>query len=775
MTELLPFALTDDPRWLLRFEGFDPAQEQQLEAVCALVNGYLGARAALEEGHPASRPGAFLAGVFDTPAAPQAELEEPVPELVVAPDWSALRVAVDGAELRLDTCELLEQRRTLDMRQGALLREWRLRDAAGRVTRLASLRFASLAERHALGQILVLTPENYAAEVVVEALVDGRVCNEHDTRHLEALDDEPRPGAPLLLRTIQSGYVLAFAARAELDDGQGGFVQPETVAAAEFAGLRWAFRAAQGRSYTMRKLAAVATSRDGPTPAAAADALADELAARGMAAALADHTAAWAERWRATDAVIPGHDELQRQVRFACYHLIGAASPDDERASIGARALTGERYRGHVFWDTEFFAWPPLLYTHPATARALLMYRYHTLAGARAKAAACGYRGAMFPWEAADSGAEVTPAFMLSGGKRVPVLTGAEEHHISADVAFAVLQYERATRDRPFLLAYGAEIVLDVARFWASRAEPGDDGAYHIRRVIGPDEYHETVDDNAYTNLLAAHILRQALALAADLRHTAPERWRDLEARLALDAAELRRWDTVAAGLVTGYDAATGLVEQFAGYHGLEEIDLTGHDPSVATVDAKLGWYEMQRTKALKQADVLMLLVLLWEQFPPAAHAANFAYYEPKTSHDSSLSYSFHALFAARLGQLDLAERYLRCAALIDLDLSRQGNAGATGGVHIAALGGMWQALALGFLGMAPDGDGLRFSPHIPARWGELSMPITWRGALLRVAARPDGVTITLERGGPVSVALGDGPWRQLAPGEQVAAPAVRG
>lgn len=767
-----PFALSEDPRWLLVFEGFDPAREPQFEAVCALVNGYLGVRAAVEEGHPASRPATFLAGVFNTPAAPQAaELEEPIPELVVAPDWSALRISVGGVELRLDGCELLEMRRTLDMRQGALLREWRLRDGAGRVTRLSSLRFASLAERRALVQLLEFEPENYSAEVIVEALVDGRVSNENNTLHLAPVEVEPRPGAPLLLRTQQSGYTLAFAMRAELD---GAAVQPEPIAALDYIGRRWAFRAERGRRYTLRKLVAAATSRDGGDPAAAAEALADELFARGVTAALAGHTAAWAERWAAIGPVIPGDDELQRQVRFACYHLVGAANPDDEHSSIGARALTGERYRGHVFWDTEFFAWPPLLYTHPSSARALLMYRFHTLPGARAKAAANGYRGAMFPWEAADTGEEVTPAFMLSGGRRVPVLTGAEEHHISADVAFAVLQYVRASGDREFLLNYGAEMVLDVARFWASRAERGEEGAYHIRRVIGPDEYHETVDDNAYTNVLAAHILREARALAGELAENAPERWRELSAHLGLEAAELRLWDAVAAGLVTGYDADTGLVEQFAGYHALDEIDLAGHDPSVATVDAKLGWYEMQRTKVLKQADVLMLLVQLWEQYPPAAHAANFAYYEPRTSHDSSLSYGYHALFAARLGQLELAERYLRRAALIDLDLSRPGHAGASGGVHIAALGAIWQALALGFLGLTADEAGLRLRPHIPARWGALHMPITWRGALLRVTARPASVLVALEHGGPVCVAVGDGPWRELAPGARLELPLVQ-
>lgn len=767
MIQLLPFRLSDDPRWLISVDGFDPTIEQQVEAVLALVNGYQGTRAAIEEGHPAARPATFIAGIFNTPAAPQApELEQPIPELVVAPDWSRLRITAAGAELRLDRCELLEMRRSLDLRQGALLRTWRLRDSAGRITMLRSLRFASLADRRALGQALTITPENYDGEISVEAIVDGRVSNENNTRHLQPAAGGEAAGL-LLLRTSQSGYLIAAAAHCELHGVPAGELHHERLTDELAYAERFSFPAQAGQSYALHRLVALATSRDGADPAALAASHRDTLAGRGLAWALSEHVAAWAERWAGSDAEIAGDPELQRQARFAIYHLIGAASPDDERASIGARALTGERYRGHVFWDTEIFAWPPLLYTHPPTARALLMYRYHTLAGARAKAAAMGYRGAMYPWEAADSGDEVTPAFMLSGGQRVPVLTGVEEHHISADVAFAVLQYVQATGDRAFLLDYGAEIVFDVARFWASRAAREADGRYHIRKVIGPDEYHESVDDNAYTNALAAYVLWHAHALAADLSGAAPERWADLVARLGLDGEELERWHAVAAGLVVELDPESGLIEQFAGYHQLEEIDLSGHDPSVATVDAKLGWYEMQRTKVLKQADVVMLLILLWERFSPAVHAANYAYYEPKTSHDSSLSPSFHALAAARLGLLDQAERYLHRAAQIDLDLTRQGHAGASGGVHIAALGGIWQALALGFLGMRPSDEGLRFEPHIPQSWGSLRMAISWRGARLRVTgSAPRGLRIEIESGGPVRVAHADGAWVELSAGK---------
>lgn len=737
------FTLTPDPRWLLEVAGFDPELEPTIEAVLALVNGYQGVRAALEEGWPGARPATLIAGIFNTPARAQApELEEPTPELVVAPDWSRLRIVAGEIELRLDQAELLEQRRVLDMRQGLLLREWRVRDAAGRVTRLRSLRFASLADRRLLAQALEITPENYSGPLHLESLVDGRVTNENSTPHLEVTGVQALPWGNLLaLRTLQSGYTLAFASHADLFDSSGAIINGADIVADGLVGRRWSWHADAGTTVRLHKLVTVATSRDDDAPAEATAAHLATLLAGDSAALLADHTRAWAERWAGGDAIIAGAADIQRQVRFALYHLIGAANPADERASVGARALTGERYRGHVFWDTEIFVWPYYLYTHPATARALLLYRYHTLDGARAKAAAMGYQGALYPWEATDTGDETTPAFMLSGGARVPVLTGLEEHHIAADVAYALVSYRRASGDEAFFRNYGIEMLCEIARFWASRAAPDADGRYHILRVVGPDEYHESVDDNAYTNELARWTLRHGLEAVAELQRDDPERWSDLAARLSLTEAELAIWETVAAGLVSNFDPQTGLIEQFRGYHALEPVDLADHDAGVATIDAKLGWYAMQKTRVLKQADVVMLLVLLWEQFTPEVRAANFRYYEPQTSHDSSLSPSFHALVAARLGDLELAERYLRRAAQIDLDFTRKGLAGAAGGVHIAALGGIWQALAFGFLGMRQQGDELRFDPHIPADWGSLEMSIQWRGRQLRVIATagPEG------------------------------------
>jgi kojibiose phosphorylase len=768
------FPQLSETSWLLEVDGFDPALEPTIEAVYALVNGYGGTRAAMEEGSKVSRPSTFIAGIFNTPAQPQtAELDEPIPEIVVAPNWSRLQISAEGQALNIDQAELLEQRRVLDMRQGILVREWRLRDSAGRVTSLRSQRFASLDDRHALVHSLTLTPENYTGRVTLESLLDGRLTNENNTIHLAPVEARAlgEDGQILTVRTLQSGYVLSFAAHADLRDASGAAIPSTMVQEDRLVGQRWEWQAEQGQTYELHKLVAVATSRDNEDPRAAAPMMLERLRAAGVVVLLDAHTRAWAARWATSDAEIDGDLHIQRQVRFALYHLIGAAHPD-ERASIGARALTGERYRGHVFWDTETFVWPFYLSTHPATARALLMYRYNTLDGARNKARSLGYRGALFAWESTDTGEETTPPVInVPGIGRQPILTGVQEHHLAADIAYAIVQYRQATADDAFFLDYGAEMLLEIGRFWSTRAVLGEDQRYHIRTVIGPDEYHESVDDNAYTNVMAQWTLRRALAAAAELQEAHPERWRALAERLSLAQPELDTWQQVADGLVTGYDPDTGLFEQFDGYYKLRQVDLTGHDMADQTMDVKLGWEALGKTQVLKQADVVMLMFLQWDRFSPAVRAANFNFYEPRTSHDSSLSPSFHALVAARLGDLTMAERYLKQALRIDLDFTRKGWAGASGGVHIAALGGSWQALAYGFLGVRARDQGLSFDPHVPAHWGELRMPIQWRGSQLRVIARADSAEITVESGAPVALAFGDREWRLVGVGETLRMP----
>lgn len=618
------FTPTADPRWTLVVEGFDQGLERSIESVMALVNGYSGTRAAVEEGSSVSNPSTFVAGVFNQPEKPQdSALEAPIPEIVVAPNWSKLGIAVENADLTIETTELLEQRRMLDIRQGVMLREWRVRDNQGRTTRLSSLRFASLADRHVLVQVVTLTPEDYSGDVMLSSVVDGRVHNENNTVHLQPVSATPlSDGAMLTVQTTEGKYTLVFAAQAMVEDAEGNQIVGEAVNGDATIGMRFSFAAEQGQTYTLSKYVALYTSRDGERPEEAAQSKLSAITAAGTSTLLAQHVDAWAERWRDCDVEISGDEEVQREVRWAVYHLAGSAWYGDERSSVGARSITGERYRGHVFWDTETFVWPFHCYTEPQTARSLLMYRYHTLQGARNKATAQGYKGALFAWESTDSGEETTPPWIrLPNGVRQQILTGEQEHHLAADIAYAILQYRQATRDDEFFLNYGAEMLLDIARFWSSRVVLGDDNKYHINTVIGPDEYHEYTDDSAYTNVMAQWTIRRALEAAAELQNNHGDQWQILAQQLDLNDEELAYWKHVADNITVLFDPETGLFEQFKGYHNLEEVDLTGHDMSIKTMDLVLGWEHLQKTKVLKQADVVMLIFLLWDQFDPKVHS----------------------------------------------------------------------------------------------------------------------------------------------------------
>ncbi len=331
----------------------------------------------------------------------------------------------------------------------------------------------------------------------------------------------------------------------------------------------------------------------------------------------------------------------------------------------------------------------------------------------------------------------------------------------SADVAYAVWQYWHITGDDDFFLTAGAEILLETARFWASRPTLETDGRFHIRRVIGPDEFHEGVDDDAFTNAMAAWTLERGVETAQVLAARWPDRWAELRVQLGLTADEFVQWQSVSAGLVTGRAEGSPLYEQFAGYFGKEYIDLSAYTPQQGTMEVLYGQERLHGSQIIKQADVVMLTALVPEAFAPEVIAANFRYYEPRTAHGSSLSPAMHAVVAARLGEVEMARRYFHRAAAIDLGNSMRN---AANGVHIATAGGLWMAAAQGFAGLIATPDGLRFDPHLPAGWSALRFPVQWRGRHVRceITRANDAhdcsarVTVLLERGEALPVAVGD-------------------
>ncbi|MDR3534564.1 MAG: glycosyl hydrolase family 65 protein [Rhodopila sp.] len=735
---------TADPAWVLESEGYDPLRESNVESRFAISNGFLGIR-----GGRSTTRGArwvvpartYVAGLFDTPGADRA-----VPGLVPAADWLQVRILLSGAPMVHHPGDVSSHRMTLDMRRGALLSQGHHFKSPDLRVRVRTLRLVSLSERAVGLQLIQFEIEEGTLEVTFEAAFEGM--------NLGLVSEQIEQDLGVW-RTQHSGKGLAMATASSLRiDGHD--LPPAALGQLKSS---WSWTARPGQLVCFeRAVAIVRSDTEALNPGTEAReklGLARHVGWRGVVAA---HEAAWASRWQSSEVEVEGDAAAQLVLRFALYHLNSAANPADERVSIGARALTGDVYHGHVFWDTEIFLLPFYVLTWPDAARALLMYRFHTLDAARAKAVGMGWRGALYAWESADTGVETTPEQVIAPDHRViDVLCGKQEQHISADVAYAVWQYWQATGDDEFLRDAGAEIILETGRFWSSRAQPEADGYCHIRGVIGPDEYHQNIDDNAFTNVMARWNIRRALDVAALLRERWPVCWTRLSSRLGLDEAELKRWLDVAETMATGLDPETGLFEQFAGYFALEDIDLTNYAGRSVPIDIVIGRERTQKSQVVKQADVVALLCLLPEEFAHGAAAENFRYYEPRCSHGSSLSPAMHGLVAARLGDAEMALRFFRQTAAIDLSDT---HVAIDGGVHIGALGGIWMLAVFGFAGLSLRNDGIVIDAKLPAGWRSLAFGVQWRRRHLRIRIDQDKQRLeaTLESGEPMILVVRDEP-----------------
>lgn len=719
--------------WQLVEFPFQPERQLYYETVFTIGNGYLGTRASFEEGFDGDSPATLIHGIYDH--AP----DQLVPELVNAPNWLDLRVIVDDTPfyLHTKTADMLKPphgvvlgyRRTLDLYRGLLRREVLFRAATGNVVRLMFERFASLHDPHVLAQRLHITAVDGAPEISVESGIDGAVSNE-GVQHWGDIRTWGHGDAITLRgRTNQSGYVVAMASRLKAPGAIEAFAGDTRAYSQTHFNLR------QDETVTLDKLTAVFTSRDEAEPLAEAQRRAAMAAQTGYERLLADHEAEWADYWADCDIQIEGDDSAQLAVRFATYHILIPAPRQDEQVNIGAKTLSGLGYKGHVFWDTELFILPPLTFTQPKLARNLLMYRYHRLPGARQKARDNGFEGAMFPWESTDTGLETTPQWSdpQPDGSRIRIWTGDSEQHISTDIAYAVLQYWHWTGDDDFLVNFGAEIVLDTAVFWGSRVEARN-GRYELSQQIGPDEYHENVDNSVFTNRMVVWHLEQALRLLEWLRAQHPTAAQRLTDQLALTAERLDHWRDIINKMYIPFDAQRRIHVEFDGFFDLEYIPVPHYEPRTMSVMSILGHARTIQTQVIKQADVVMLMALLGDALGPRdVLLNNWNTYYPRCDHGSSLSPAVHTWVAARLGLKDVAAEMFEHAAGIDLN-DNKGN--VNHGIHGAACGGLWQAVTLGFCGLHLTEDGPAVKPDLPAHWRSVSFNVYYRGEKRRFVVK---------------------------------------
>ncbi|HEY9669408.1 MAG TPA: beta-phosphoglucomutase [Coleofasciculaceae cyanobacterium] len=731
--------------WAVIETQFDPTQLHYKETAFTLGNGYLGTRGSFEEGYRGAMGATLVHGVYD---------DVPVvhTELVNCPDWLPLVVVINGDRFRLDQGEILSYRRQLDVRRGVLSRDIRWRSQSGYTVDIHFERFASLADEHVLALRCQVTPIDCEGTLEVQASINGYPDNQ-GVMHWEwmnqgdILTDEGAHATWLHLRTRNTGIELGMANRLTVSDGGTSL---RVTGCQGYPSLSATIPIQSGQTVTVEKIVTVFTSRDEYDPAKAAQ---DKVRHQpNYATLLLAHEAAWEQIWQASDVVIEGDIKAQLAIRYNLFQVLIAAPRHDTKVSIPAKTLSGFAYRGHVFWDTEIFILPFLTYTQPALAKNLLTYRYHTLDGARRKARDSGYKGAVFAWESADTGDEVTPRWVppAGGGEElVRIWCGDRELHINTDVAYAVWQYWQATGDDEWIRDYGAEIILDTAVYWGSRVEwNAKQEHYEIREVIGTDEYHEHVSNNTFTNRMVQWHLEKALAVLEWLKSRYSDKAQELEKKLQLTLERQARWRDIISNMLIFYDPETGIIEQSEGFFKLEDINLADYEPRTRSMQALLGIEGASKRQVLKQPDVLMLLYLLRET--PGIYSdlktlqTNWDYYAPRTdiTYGSSLGPAIHAALASYLNQP--AEAYTRFmqAALVDLEDTRRN---AKEGIHAASAGGVWQAIVFGFAGVRTLNGYPQAKPHFPKGWTRVKFKLQWRGEWYEFDLHPEKEEVSLK------------------------------
>ncbi len=747
--------LISDDKWLIFQNEYNTEVNPRYETLFTLTNGYMGVRGTFEEGSEGERSGNFIAGIFD-------KSDAQVREIVNAQNWLRIKLYVEGEELSLDKCQLIEFKRILDMKKGILFRSMLIKDSKDRITRIEGYRFISRSDLHRSAIKLFVTPVNYSGVVGIESIIDGTVLNsadspKHRVKHLKVADNSSlnKSGVYLETATIDDDIRIATGSAVRLyhyEDKEKNNIAKfkRFLPLGERSIEYFEFDGTENKTVVIDKFIITYTSRD-VKKGLLKSTVEKELfafAQEGIDKELQRHIEVYEELWSVADINIEGDEEADKALRFNIFHLMSSVNENDPMVSIAAKALHGEGYKGHVFWDTEIFMLPFFIYVHPKAAKTLLMYRYNMLDAARKNAALNGYKGAQYPWESADTGEEETPKWGFDYmGNPVRIWTGDLEHHITADIAFAVWEYFRATEDIEFMLNYGAEVIFETARFWVSRCEYVKElDRYEINNVIGPDEFHEHVDNNAYTNYLAKWNIKKGLELINMLKEKYPEHYHAISNKICLTNEEMEKWKEVEEKIYIPYDKDKKLIEQFEGYFDKKDYVIDKFDENNMPI-----WPEgvditkLGDTQLIKQADVVMLMLLLGEEFDEETKRINYEYYEKRTMHKSSLGPSMYAIMGLKVGDHKNAYQSFMRSANVDL-VDNQGN--TKEGLHAASAGGTWQVAVFGFGGMEIDKEGaLNINSWLPEKWDKLSYKVFWKGNLIEVIVTKQEVTVKKLKG----------------------------
>jgi hypothetical glycosyl hydrolase len=739
--------------WIVRETAFDSNLQGKCEAIMSLGNGYLGLRSATEEPYLNQVRNLFVAGTFNKFD------EEEVTELPNAADLTEIKLVLDGESFSLEQGKVVDYRRDLNLRTGELEREVLWDSPKGKRYHLLFKRFVSMENLHLIGMKVEVTPKSGQANVRIISGINAQMTNtgsQHFHEGEKRIFDKKY--IQLLQKTIESkiDFVINTVHNYSVND-QEVEMDPKMAIDRRKVFTEAKIELGKEETLTFEKISNVHTSRDkeykeGYDLSVMRETTLSELeeeATKGYQTLLGESAREWDKKWQHMAIDIKSKDSFdQLAIRFAHYHLMVMTPAHDNRFGIAAKGLSGEGYKGHSFWDTEVFILPFFIYTYPEVARGLLEYRYNTIDGARRKAIQNGYEGAMYPWESAYTGDEVTPVWGsvdIVTGEATKIWSGFIEQHITSDIAYAVWQYYEITGDEDFMNQYGYEMLFDTATFWTSRLEWNEEHQrYHINQVIGPDEYKEHVDNNAFTNYMAYQNIELAIKYFEKLATENPELFNQLSAVLNLELAK-EKWVNKIDKIYLPQPREEDLVvPQDDTYLDKKVIDLTKYknQKHVGSIFEDYNLEQVNDMQISKQADIMILFYLLENKFSTEVKRANWNYYEPKTLHDSSLSLSSHCVLAADMDDLSLSYELFQRAAQIDLGPNMKSS---DHGMHTASIGGLWQGVVCGFGGVRMLGGELRIDSKLPENWDELSFPIYWKGDRLKVRVTKTDISVTNE------------------------------
>ncbi|HHV98945.1 MAG TPA: glycoside hydrolase family 65 protein [Clostridiaceae bacterium] len=735
--------------WVINQNDFDIQSKKFYESIFSLGNGYMGVRGFDEEEIRDAKHeiNTFIAGVFDYYAPGKTDM-------VNSPNFWCTSIFVNGERFAPERGEILEYNKELNMREGILKRKLIWKNEQGNETLIETTRILSIDSIHNAVLSINITPVNYSGEIVIETGIDADIWNNIiDDDQVKTSTNFCRLFAEdgeaihidnihiIRLKTTVTGLKIYEGFSSEVRHG-GSILKLEQniVQREKYVADKFTFPVAKGEVYTLNKFISVWTSRDKYAGSLEDQVLQSVKTAKdlGVAAMIKNHAAAWERKWRISDIEFVGDNKSQKAIRYNIFQLIQTNAENDPYVNIGARGLMHGRYKGCYFWDTEIFMLPFYIYTNPKAARNLLLYRYHTLNGAEENARRQNVEGARYPWMSAVDGLDQCDTWDI----------GLSEVHITADVAYAINHYYEATNDIEFMRDFGLEILIQTSRYWKSRfTYDSRKDCYNMLFVKGPNEYGGVVNNNLYTVMMAVHNMQLAKKFIKKIKTCYSEAYQLLAEKLGFKEDEVRQWDEIIEKVVINYDADKSLYLEDDNILNLEPLDLSSVKEGDRPLYRKICFDRLQRYRVLKQADVILLMLLLSDKFSTKEKLAAWNYYEPITAHDSSLSYGTHSAFAARLNMMEEAYKYFIKSVCLDLDNIMQNT--QEEGIHFAALGASWQAVINGFCGIELEQGNLKINPHIPKQWEKVSFRMYYHQCLLKVSVSSKAISVTYEEGEP--------------------------